>query len=47
MEEIIMKKNNIKYAPVTLAIIVSLMLASCTKGFEEMNKNPMSPTGSE
>ncbi len=47
MEEIIMKKNNIKYAPVTLAIIVSLMLASCTKGFEEMNKNPMSPTGTD
>ena len=28
-----------------IIVCVALALASCTKGFEEMNQNPFSPTG--
>ena len=44
-----MKKNilNLKNILLASTIIGVLFLGSCTKGFEEMNKNPMSPTGTD
>lgn len=44
-----MKKNIINLRNILLATTAVLVLAlgSCTKGFEEMNKNPMSPTGTD
>lgn len=44
-----MKKNilNIRNIFLTTAVACSLFFGSCTKGFEEMNKNPMSPTGTD
>ncbi|MBQ8222767.1 MAG: SusD/RagB family nutrient-binding outer membrane lipoprotein [Bacteroidales bacterium] len=44
-----MKKNilNIRNIFLTAAIACSVFFGSCTKGFEEMNKNPMSPTGTD
>ena len=44
-----MKKNIINLKNILLAstAVVVLALGSCTKGFEEMNKNPMSPTGTD
>lgn len=44
-----MKKNilNIKNILLVSTVIGSLFLGSCTKGFDEMNKNPMSPTGTD
>ena len=44
-----MKKNIINFKNILLASTAVVMLAfgSCTKGFEEMNKNPMSPTGTD
>lgn len=37
--------NNIKNVLMISVLIISF--ASCTKGFEEMNKNPMNPTGTD
>lgn len=47
--ETTMKKNilNLKNIFLTASVIAVLSLGSCTKGFEEMNKNPMSPTGTD
>ena len=44
-----MKKNILNFKKILLASAASLILVfgSCTKGFEEMNKNPMSPTGTD
>ena len=44
-----MKKNILNIKNILLASTVILVFAfgSCTKGFEEMNKNPMSPTGTD
>lgn len=44
-----MKKNIINFKNILLASTAVIMLAfgSCTKGFEDMNKNPMSPTGTD
>ena len=44
-----MKKNILNINNILLASTVILVFAfgSCTKGFEEMNKNPMSPTGTD
>lgn len=44
-----MKKNiiNIKNIFLTASVIAILTLGSCTKGFKEMNKDPMSPTGTD
>lgn len=44
-----MKKNimNIKNILLASVATVALSLSSCTKGFEEMNKNPMNPTGTD
>ena len=44
-----MKKNIINLRNILLATtsVLVLALGSCTKGFEEMNKNPMSPTGTD
>lgn len=44
-----MKKNifNIKNILLASTAFVMLTFGSCTKGFEEMNKNPMSPTGTD
>lgn len=44
-----MKKNIINFKNILLASTAVIMLAfgSCTKGFEGMNKNPMSPTGTD
>lgn len=44
-----MKKNTLNIKNILLASTAVIMLAfgSCTKGFEEMNKNPMSPTGTD
>lgn len=48
MEEKTMKKNfKTKYITLTLALVGILMLGSCTKKFEDMNKNPMNPTGTD
>lgn len=48
MEEKIMKKNfKAKYITLTLTLVGILFLGSCTKKFEEMNKNPMNPTGTD
>ena len=40
-------KKNIKNILLASTAIVALAFGSCTKGFEEMNKNPMSPTGTD
>lgn len=47
--ETTMKKNilNLKNIFLTASVIAVLSLGSCTKGFDEMNKNPMSPTGTD
>lgn len=44
-----MKKNilNIKNILLASTVILAFAFGSCTKGFEEMNKNPMSPTGTD
>ena len=44
-----MKKNMINIKNILLAstVILAFAFGSCTKGFEEMNKNPMSPTGTD
>ncbi len=44
-----MKKNilNLKNIFLASTVVGALFLGSCTKGFEEMNKNPMSPTGTD
>lgn len=44
-----MEKNilNIRNIFLTTAVACSLVFGSCTNGFEEMNKNPMSPTGTD
>ena len=44
-----MKKNILNLKKILLAstVIGALFLSSCDKGFEEMNKNPMSPTGTD
>ncbi len=43
-----MKKNfNIKNILLASTATMVLALGSCTKGFEEMNKNPMNPTGTD
>ncbi|MBR3915208.1 MAG: SusD/RagB family nutrient-binding outer membrane lipoprotein [Bacteroidales bacterium] len=44
-----MKKNMINIKNILLAstIILAFAFSSCTKGFEGMNKNPMSPTGTD
>lgn len=44
-----MKKNflNLKNILLTTATIGTIFLGSCTKNFEEMNKNPMNPTGTD
>ncbi len=44
-----MKKNNISIKNILIASAAAFVLAfgSCTKGFEDMNKNPMSPTGTD
>ena len=47
MEEKNMKKNfKIRYI-LTLTLVGILFLGSCTKKFEDMNKNPMNPTGTD
>lgn len=38
---------NIKNILLASTIILVFAFSSCTKGFEEMNKNPMSPTGTD
>ena len=40
-------KKNIKNILFASTAIIALALGSCTKGFEEMNKNQMSPTGTD
>ena len=47
MEEKIMKKNFKRYIALTLTLVGILFFASCTKKFEEMNKNKMNPTGTD
>ena len=44
-----MKKNimNIKNILLATTAVFALAFSSCDKGFEEMNKNPMSPTGTD
>lgn len=44
-----MKKNiiNIKNVLLASTAVIALILGSCTKGFEDMNKNPMNPTGTD
>ena len=38
---------NIKNILLASTVILAFAFGSCTKGFEEMNKNPMSPTGTD
>ena len=38
---------NIKNILLASMVILAFAFSSCTKGFEEMNKNPMSPTGTD
>lgn len=38
---------NIKNILLASTVILAFAFSSCTKGFEEMNKNPMSPTGTD
>ena len=40
-------KKNIKNILLASTAVFALAFGSCTKGFEDMNKNPMSPTGTE
>ena len=40
-------KKNIKNILLASTAVIALAFGSCTKGFEEMNKNPMSPTGTD
>ena len=44
-----MKKNILNFRNILLASATALALvfSSCDKGFEDMNKNPMSPTGTD
>lgn len=44
-----MKKNiiNIKNILLATTAVLALAFSSCDRGFEEMNKNPMSPTGTD
>lgn len=44
-----MKKNIINLKNILLAstAVIALTFGSCTKGFEDMNKNPMNPTGTD
>ena len=44
-----MKKNiiNLKNILLVSTAILVFTFSSCTKKFEEMNKNPMSPTGTD
>ena len=45
-EKIIMKKN-IKNILLATTAVFALAFSSCDRGFGEMNKNPMSPTGTD
>lgn len=48
MEEKIMKKNfKIRYVALILTLVGIFFLASCTRKFEDMNKDPMNPTGTD
>ena len=40
-------KKNLKNIILASTAIITLALGSCTKNFEEMNKNPMMPTGTD
>ena len=40
-------KKNIKNILLAATAVIALAFSSCDKGFEEMNKNPMSPTGTD
>lgn len=42
-----MKKNMNNIKNVLMISVLIISFASCTKGFEEMNKNPMNPTGTD
>ena len=44
-----MKKNilNLKNIFLASTMVAALFLGSCDRGFEEMNKNPMNPTGTD
>lgn len=42
-----MKKNMNIIKNVLMISVLIISFASCTKGFEEMNKNPMNPTGTD
>ena len=40
-------KKNIKNILLASTAVIALAFSSCDRGFEEMNKNPMSPTGTD